>query len=391
MSGAVATEPRTDTGRLHLGYIDGLRAIAALVVFFNHAYAQSLDPLTRRHPDGVFSVFELGMVTGHLSVTAFIVISGFCLGLPVVRADGELRGGVLEFLRRRARRILPPYYGALALCLALIYTVIGDKTGTLWDVPVGVLDPPNTRTAIVSHLLLLQDLVATSKINYVFWSIAVEWQLYFAFPLIARLYRLAPRLTLAGALALGYALRIGLADTRVWRACPHFLGMFTLGLFAAHVAFGRSHLYERLRQAPWAAIAGGAAAALAVILAVKGVAWSADNFALLDLPAGLLAAAVLTHASTRRHGRMARALGWAPLSAIGAFSYSLYLVHAPLLQLWWQYVLAPLELSANQMLCVLGTVGLASVLACAYGFFRVFEKPFMSAPTAAGARIAQAR
>src|SRR3954467_10500924 len=104
--------------RIHLMQVEGMRAIAALVVFVNHAYAQVWSPQHGRPPGGILSAFSYFLVAGHLSVTVFIVISGFCLTLPVV-STGELRGGMFEFLKRRARRILPPYYGALVLCLAL--------------------------------------------------------------------------------------------------------------------------------------------------------------------------------------------------------------------------------------------------------------------------------
>jgi peptidoglycan/LPS O-acetylase OafA/YrhL len=146
-----------------LDHVDGMRALAALIVYVNHAYAQvtrgDVDPL-----HGPWSLARYSMVAGHLSVTVFIVISGFCLTLPVISNGGELRGGVLGFLKRRARRILPPYYAAIALCLLLIWTIIGKVTGSLWDYPLHV-----SPFAIFSHLVLIQDLFATSRINYVFW------------------------------------------------------------------------------------------------------------------------------------------------------------------------------------------------------------------------------
>src|SRR4051812_40619291 len=108
--------------RLRLEYVDGMRALAALVVYLNHAYAQvsTGDQVALRGP---WSLSRVSMVAGHLSVTVFIVVSGFCLTLPVISQGGELRGGVKGFLKRRARRILPPYYAAVALCLVLIWTV----------------------------------------------------------------------------------------------------------------------------------------------------------------------------------------------------------------------------------------------------------------------------
>ena len=54
---------------------------------------------------------------GHYAVAVFIVLSGFCLMLPVTRdPNGRLPGGFAAYLGRRARRILPPYYAALGMC-----------------------------------------------------------------------------------------------------------------------------------------------------------------------------------------------------------------------------------------------------------------------------------
>src|SRR6185369_8249602 len=151
----------------HLKHVEGMRALACFVVFVNHAYGQTWYAEHGEFPKNLLSVFTYSLVAGHLAVTIFIVISGFCLALPVLANGDKLRGGPKTFFKRRVLRILPAYYGSVALCLALIYTVIGEPTGTLWDVPITVKWPGVTGTAIVSHLLLLQDLFATSKINYV--------------------------------------------------------------------------------------------------------------------------------------------------------------------------------------------------------------------------------
>jgi peptidoglycan/LPS O-acetylase OafA/YrhL len=355
-----------------------MRALAALVVFVNHAYAQAWDTVRSEHPGGIFSPFQYFMVAGHLSVTVFIVISGFCLALPIVAADGELRGGTLSFFKRRARRILPPYYGAVALCLALIWTIIGTKTGTLWDFPILVKEPGTTKIAIISHLLLVQDLFATSKINYVFWSIAVEWHIYFFFPLFVWAYkRFGPAVTVATVFALGYALRIGFSDTRVARASPHFLGMFVLGMLAAHIAYSPRDLYARARQRfPWAWVAASAFLVLCGLVAWWGIEPATHRFYILDVPAGTLAFALLV-LSSRSETLLHRLLSWKPLAAVGVFSYSVYLIHAPLLQVAWQYVLHPLGVTANEMFAFLVTAGLAFVTGTSYLFFRVFEHPFM--------------
>ena len=72
----------------HLGYLDGLRALAALYVVAVHALSQ-----VDRHHDRISAPWSLitGLfLYGHYAVDLFIVLSGFCLMLPVVRrsADG---------------------------------------------------------------------------------------------------------------------------------------------------------------------------------------------------------------------------------------------------------------------------------------------------------------
>lgn len=353
--------------RLHLKHVEGLRAVAALIVFVNHAYAQVWGET--RSPEGPLAAFSYSLIAGHLSVAVFIVVSGFCLALPVVANADQIRGGALTFFKRRARRILPPYYAALALSLLLIWTVIGEPTGTLWDVPIQV-----TTSSIVAHLLLLQDFFGTGSINYVFWSIAVEWQIYFLFPILVYGWRrFGPLPTIATALLAGYALRLGFDGTRIARANGHFIGLFALGMLAAYVSTSTSATYVRLRQArfwPW--LAAAAFGVVCWLTARRDV-----EFPTLDGVVGVFATAALVVSSRDSGNLLARFFSLRPLVAIGTFSYSLYLIHAPLLQLIWQYALAPLGLGAPAMFGVLMSVGLAAVLAASYAFFRAFELPFM--------------
>jgi peptidoglycan/LPS O-acetylase OafA/YrhL len=368
--GTQANPPR----RLHLKHVEGMRAVAALVVFVNHAYAQVWNPGQGQFPSGAWAAFSNFLVAGHLSVTVFIVISGFCLALPVANAGGELRGGSRAFFKRRARRILPPYYGAVALCLLLIATVIGKPTGTLWDVPILV-----TRTSIISHALLLQDFFATSSINYVFWSIAVEWQIYFLFPLLVWAFRrFGPARSVSAAFVVGYGIRLAFAHTRIVRANPHYIGMFALGMLAAYVSQFRSEDYQRARQNPiWAWMFGLGFLAAFAAAATWGIKTSADRFYLLDLPVGLMAGGALVVSSRSEDNLLFRLLSWKPFVAIGSFSYSVYLIHAPMLQVIWQFMLRPAGLASTAMFAFMMTIGLGLVLACSYLFFRVFEAPFM--------------
>jgi peptidoglycan/LPS O-acetylase OafA/YrhL len=383
-----ATSPKGEPSRggLHLAHVEGLRALAAYVVFVNHAYAQVWNPRLDQYPPSFLSLFTYSLVAGHLSVSVFIVISGFCLTLPVVRGGDRVRGGVGGFLKRRARRILPPYYGAVALCLLLIWTIMGERTGTLWDVPIMVKD---NKISILYHLLLIQDFFGTSKINYVFWSIAVEWQIYFLFPLLVWSWRrYGPMVTVSAALVIGYALRLGLGDTRVARAAPQYLGLFALGMLGAYVAQSGESFYVRARERfPWGGVALGCIALVCVLSRFWGWELAAERFHLLDLPTGIAAMCVLVLTSRSADGRVRRLLSFKPLVFIGTFSYSVYLVHAPLLQMLWQFVFHPAGLGPLAMFAALMLPGALAVLAASYGFFRVCEQPFLTQPGAASAVV----
>lgn len=82
-------------GRLHLAAVDGLRALAALFVVAHHIHRTLWWP--NSPPPGI-RPFVSPLLYGHYAVSVFIVISGFCLMLPVIRADGMLPGGVVRFI-----------------------------------------------------------------------------------------------------------------------------------------------------------------------------------------------------------------------------------------------------------------------------------------------------
>jgi peptidoglycan/LPS O-acetylase OafA/YrhL len=376
-----AADPSLGARQTHLAHVEGLRALAAYVVFVNHAYAQVWNPGSLSFPPSFLSLFTYSLVAGHLSVTVFIVISGFCLMLPVVRAGNRLRGGTAAFLKRRARRILPPYYGAFALCLLMIATIIGKPTGTLWDVPIHV-----TSVGVISHLLLIQDIFGTGKINYVFWSIAVEWQIYFLFPLLVWAWRrYGPTVTVLAALAVGYAVRFGFGHTRLARASPQYLGLFALGMLAAYLVQSREAACERARErVPWGPMAFVCVALVCVLSGRWGWQLATTRFHLIDLPIGIGAMSLLVLTSRTEGHPMRHLLSYKPLAFVGTFSYSVYLIHAPLLQILWQYVLNPIHLSPVPMFAALMVPGVLVVLAVSYVFFRVFEEPFMRQAGAAG-------
>ena len=367
--------PGARRARLRLEHIEGMRAAAALVVLLNHAWAQYRTPLAAE-PSGWPVLFVWFMALGHLAVSVFIVISGFCLMLPVVRADGVLRGGAADFFRRRVRRILPPYYMALFLSLALIWTVIGKPTGTLWDVPIAYRPQD-----LVAHLLLLQDVFGTGKINYAFWSIATEWQIYFFFPaLVLSFRRFGPAATTAIALVASQLISLSLQGTRAARANPHYFGLFVLGMLAACLATSPAPRALRAHRLPWGALAMTALGAAAALIHTCGWHGSISRWIWLDPLVALGTFCLLVASSRGEPSLVARVFAVRPLVWIGAFSYSLYLIHAPLLQLFWQYLMRPLGLLAQPgAFAFLLLAGCPLIVFAAWGFFWLFERPFLGA------------
>ena len=70
-------------------------------------------------------------------------------------------------------------------------------------------------------------------------------------------------------------------------------------------------------------------------------------------------------------------LDFKPLVFVGGFSYSLYLIHAPIMQILWQYPLYKLQAQPNLMVLVLILVGTPVSLLISYLFFLYCERPFL--------------
>lgn len=365
-----------------LVFVDGLRALAALYVVVHHAWLQIWPVDYGRFPSGPLAVLTNWMGYGHFAVSVFIVLSGFSLMLPVVHNGWTLRGGTVGFLLRRARRILPPYYLAVAFSLLLIALLVGQKTGTHWDISL-----PVTPETLKAHLLLQQDLYGQCKINHALWSIAVEWRIYFVFPVIVLLWRrIGGIATISSTILIAYTLAYLAGGTQWEPTVPHYLALFAMGAAAAAIAVSPDARSRLLRdRLPWTAftIALFAIICLACWRWGQPVGWpDRSMLLLLDTFVGMATASALIGAARpHQHDVLHRMLSWKPLATIGTFSYSLYLIHAPLLQVVWQYIAHPLRFlgfgDAGELLITLG-VGIPMILGISYLFFRICEQPFMS-------------
>jgi len=352
--------------RVHLDFLDGLRALAALFVLLHHAYIQVWNIFAHRYPVGPVNALMRWVIYGHFAVSVFIVLSGFCLMLPIARGDGTLRGGATTFFRKRARRILPPYYLALGFSLLILLAMYGRSlTVTPWD--------------LLSHLLLVHNLspATIGGINGAFWSIAVEWQIYFLFPLLVLTWRhWGAWPTLAVTTVLAYGSWFALRGHPLSGLTPHYVALFAFGMLGSVLAFSPAPQWVVWRRrVPWSALL----ATLTAILIAWCTHWGWEEAlgplqALTDLLVGACAVALLVTAA--RPNRIGRLLAARPLAFIGAFAYSIYLVHLPLLIVCWS-LLARLRLQNEVAFALLALCCGPLIVGIAYLFHLGCERPFL--------------
>jgi peptidoglycan/LPS O-acetylase OafA/YrhL len=368
---AGAESPGDIAGSGALSFVDGLRAIAALGVVVLHAFLLSGHNGQSQHDLPAIKNLALD---GNYSVAIFITMSGFVLMVPVCRAAGQrLRGGSLEYLKRRARRILPPYFAALVLVLALIAAVplLQHKHNTSWDGQI-----PVTWGGVLSHVFLVNNVTKTwsIQIDGPMWSIATEWQIYLLMPLVLLPLwrRIRPVPTVVLALAAGLMIHHFLR--RVDAAHYWFIGIFALGMLAAHV-------YVNGPRPRWLPLAARVVAAGVFIAYVFWRDQIAPNTPVSEIVVGaamaLLLAALGQEAREGKHTRLLRALQSRVLTSIGLFSYSLYLIHAPLLAVGGLLLLHSGFDTLGRFLVMLLVVA-PMVVAVSYAFHRLVERRFMT-------------
>jgi len=185
----------------HIDFLDPIRGLAILLVFLYHSLGASFgrDALPWGHWFREFTVTRsflplLPLTFGWAGVAIFFVVSGFCIHLSYSRQpDWPL------FFQRRFFRIYPPYLAAL-LFFAFLFPITRLHFNSL-----------NAVGQFLSHLGLVHNINEKTYfgINSSFWSIAVEVQLYVIYPLLLALVsRFGWRQSLFGLAAIELALRL---------------------------------------------------------------------------------------------------------------------------------------------------------------------------------------
>ncbi|HWD39171.1 MAG TPA: acyltransferase [Fimbriimonas sp.] len=356
-------------------FVEGLRGVAALYVVLGHLCSMS-DPSKLAGKASKAPLWFQQLIApfgyGHLAVAAFIVISGFCLQLSLFsHGDGRV-SSVKDFFVRRAKRILPAYYACLALSVLIALSVTVHLPGMPFQMYL-----PVTQQNVLYHVFLIHNYSPSMmyKVNGVLWSIALEAQLYVVFPLlVASLFRIGRWWTLV--LASVAALSVLSLAPGALKLYPWFLPLFLIGMISAHLAY-RPHKY--LRNSLPARILGVAFLGMLVYSLSQNWTYMVGNQSWVlpatDVLMGCWVACLCHAGAVGRPSMIVRALSWKPLLALGGFSYSLYLIHHPIQQLMFWFKPAEVGGEVGNFVYLLAT--LPVILAAAWAFSLVFERPFM--------------
>lgn len=323
--------PRQQSSGRRLQQLDSIRGIAALFVLFNH-YVQVI-PERLRPPESLstlltaetwahaltwlrFTPLRL-IVSGEAAVDLFFVLSGFVLALPLTRHG---QPSLSSFLAKRFCRVYLPFT-AVILPVAAAYELIPTAPSLqVSDWLNGLLLKPG-EYSLLAHLLM-RGRQADMRLDPVMWSLVHELRVSIILPTIfLAIRRIGALWTVATALLISFAASFGLPDSISgdWQATAHFLWMFTAW---SALSCRREDVMRLLRRC-----AGRTTLCLWVLVLVLLTVPFDRVWADFLIGSG---AALLICLCLNRNW-VTEVLGLSALLWLGRISYSLYLVHLPVL------------------------------------------------------------
>ena len=299
----------------HIPEIDGLRAVAVVLVVIFHAFPRIAPG-------------------GFVGVDIFFVISGFVISRSYLNNLLTKQVTLRDFYTARFRRLAPALFVVLFLTTVAAYLLVLPSTLQLYA------------NSLIAQPLYLQNFVFWNEGDYFqaaytkpllhTWSLAVEEQFYVLFGLAILILRPAPKvflpLLLAGAImsvAMGILL-VTVSPKTSFYMFPTRLWQFALGIFAYAIA-ARIGVRKTAVLDVIGAVCVGLCIAVAVFLEVT---WT---FPGPNVYVACLAAAVALICFDIGPGRLV-VLRLAPLRYLGKISYGLYLWHWPPMVLFLLYL-----------------------------------------------------
>jgi len=344
--------------KFRFSFVDALRGIAALwVVLYHVKPEENLPQLIQLAPPWIV---EIVFKQGSLGVPIFFTLSGFVTAHSLRHAEISLPYFKL-FCLRRLIRLNPPYYVSIIIVLG-----IGLITSWIKQEPYQIMGSLFSMERFLAHLFYLQELFKLTNFNDVYWTLCLEIQFYLLFILLLIfLKKLQPlndlfpsetiSLCVISLITLLYPLNIIHVDTRPVFVLP-ILYMFLGGVFAYWSTIGRikSILFY----------------VFIVIVFSSGIAQYSSAYTISAVVAVLLSVALRTN-------QMHIWLNWGWLQFLGLISYSLYLIHTPILG---GFFFVSRKAFTQTPIVEVFTLILA-IVAClifAYGMWKVVEAPTIS-------------
>ena len=348
-----------------LGQIEVMRAVAVTGIFLFHLWSD-VPKAGTENPFG--PVFGMILSQGWMGVILFNIVSGFVLTLPFAGPSGRPMPGYVDFLRARFLRICPNYLISLTFW-AIVAVLLGTAK-------------PNIVSSYIQHVFFVHTLnpAVFFDIAPAYWWMGLLAQFYLAYPLLWRFFvtagpRKAATRLIGGCFGFWAAMELmsimmptsifSMGNYLFYFNLPYRLGEFALGMYlaclwrdpAANPVLGRdaplSSVFGGWRLTAWIALIGLAlwgilAGVPKPVLLVTHLYWMA-----VTLSFGIL---VFCSEAMDRLG------GWAPVAGLAAASYSVYLMHQPIMgyaSAW----LAPHMAPFPAFLLLAGLCGLLSFLA----------------------------
>ena len=359
------TNPRQHASDGRLRQLDSLRGIAALFVVFNH-YVQTVPERLREAalPNELLSITTWAspwpwlrftplrlLVGGEAAVDLFFVLSGFVLALMLTR---DSQPAALPFIIKRFCRVYLPFAGViLILAAANEFTPAAPSPAmSNW---VNALLVPRGGFSLSAHLLM-RGHPADMRLDPVMWTLVHEMRVSLIFPAIfLSIRRIGAVPTVVTCLLVSVLASFSLSDSisGSWQATIHFLWMFVAG---SALSYNRTDV---------ARLFGGYGRRTALFLWILTLLLLIIPFDRVWSDFLIGSGAVLLICLCLNRSRITDALVRPTWLWLGRVSYSLYLIHLPILIL---AITGGFVFGASISIFVL-TLALAEVT------FRLLEQP----------------
>jgi peptidoglycan/LPS O-acetylase OafA/YrhL len=368
---SVASPEPGETGQGRLRFVDGLRGLASLSVVFFHLYFHSTSPLhatLARLPVFITSVLDRGWS----GVEIFFVLSGFVIARSL-RRDRITPRFLGWFALRRSVRLDPPYWVLIALVVGLKWFATLHSHGHTFF----ALSDYSTREILI-NAAYLHTLTGTRMILGVAWTLCLEILFYLTCAIGIGLSQSLSR-KLDSARPSSWILLLIFYPTFVASAwCWHMQQMGQNGHDTGlHMYFGYWHMFLLGAMLQWSMSRwiDGKWFAVALLLTLAGVLhqfiYQPDNMVAAGIVASATAGALWL---ANRWDRWDRWLADPFFQGIGRISYSLYLVHLPIITVVLAMSLK--RLGQTPKACVIGIpLALLAVTAAAMALYFLVERP----------------